>query len=355
MAIKERIVCMAHTEMADTEFDRCQWNSFQPPTFAPHRLIRGGHLQTIASIRSTGQPLDPSARHTLTLPDGDAIVLHENVPVDGIGHRGAGRSPKCAVLVHGLGGCHGSPYMIRLGRRLVDSGWTVYRVDMRGAGAARELASGLNHAGRSQDIAAALEFVAERNPQASIAAVGVSLGGNQLLRLAGLWGQAGYPAYGTRLERIAVVAPPIDLVRCSENMGRPSRRIYNHYFIRALFDSAPPRLRDQPLFRELSRRGRPKTLYQLDDQLTAPLSGFDGARDYYTRCGAGAVVGDNRIATLVLAATDDPIVPADCFQCAKWPSNTRLLLTKTGGHAGFVTAGRRSWMDDCLLAWMEQF
>ncbi|KAA5544563.1 alpha/beta fold hydrolase [Roseiconus nitratireducens] len=330
---------------------------FRPPKFVPSRWIAGGHLQTITRVSAAADgatALRASAEHTVPLGDGDAIVLHENVPVDGAAAR-PGRSARCALLIHGLGGCHRSPYMIRLAGRLLADGWTVYRADMRGAGAGRLLAAGLNHAGRSGDVQAALAFIAARNPGASISAAGVSLGGNQLLLMASRWGSDSKPDWADRLERIVTVAPPIELVRCSENMQRLSRRPYNYYFIRSLFDGAPPRVREHELFRSLAGSGRPRTLFQLDDRLTAPHSGFDGAQDYYARCGAGRSVRCNPIPTLVLAAEDDPIVPASCFRDADWPRSTHLLLTKTGGHAGFITAGRRSWMDDCVVAWMNQF
>jgi predicted alpha/beta-fold hydrolase len=182
------------------------------------------------------------------------------------------------------------------------------------------------------------------------------LGGNQLLRFAGRVG-AGLdpkPDWFDRLTRLAAVAAPIDLLRCSENMERFSRRVYNYYFIRTLFDRIAPGVRERERFQSVAALGRPKTLFQLDDRLTAPLSGFAGARDYYRQCGAGAVAASNPVSTLVLAAEDDPIVPVDCYDRPDWPSKTRVLVTETGGHAGFVARRRRPWMDDCLVAWMNR-
>ncbi|MCA9140571.1 MAG: alpha/beta fold hydrolase, partial [Planctomycetales bacterium] len=270
-----------------------------------------------------------------------------------MGHSQGGR---VVVLFHGLSGCHGSPYMVRLAARFSRMGWTVYRVDMRGCGAARDLARGLSHAGRSDDVQAAIDFVARRESESRLAAVGVSLGGNQLLRFVGRVGAGldARPDWFGRLSRIGVVAPPIDLVRCSRNMERLSRRIYNYYFIRALFDQIPPGVRNREQFQRIASIGRPKTLLELDDRVTAPLSGFKGAVEYYRQCGAVHVVHANSVPTLVLAAKDDPIVPVDCFTAADWPTQTRLVITRTGGHAGFIARGRTHWMDDCLIAWMNQ-
>lgn len=337
-------------------------DTFEPPPFFPDRLMRGGHLQTLASLRAPDDSIAVDRQHIVRLPDGDSIVLHENVAVDGrdlsspsalIRRPGGG---PVIVLFHGLSGCHGAPYMVRLAGRFTKLGWTVYRVDMRGCGAARDLARGLSHAGRSGDVAAAIDFVARREPESSVAAVGVSLGGNQLLRFVGRVGAGldSRPQWFDRLVRIGVVAPPIDLVRCSRNMERLSRRIYNYYFIRTLFDRIPPGVRECDMFQEIASHGRPKTLLQLDDRVTAPLSGFDGAAEYYQECGAIHVVAANPIPTLVLAAKDDPIVPVDCFAAAQWPTQTQVVVTNTGGHAGFVARGGTPWMDECLIAWMNQ-
>ena len=334
---------------------------FSPPPFRPDRLIRGGHLQTIASLRSTREKIGIGQQHVVQLPDGDAIVLHENASVDGrdFGGREFGSSnqaDRSIVLFHGLSGCHGSPYMVRLAARLSRTGWRVYRVDMRGCGAAWELSRELSHAGRSEDVLAAIDFVARRNPTSQLAAAGVSLGGNQLLRFAGRIGAGldSQPEWFHRLDRIAAVAPPIDLLRCSENMGRFSRRIYNYYFIRSLFDSIAPRVRERESFQRLVAGRRPKTLFELDDRLTAPLSGFGGAEDYYRQCGATSVAADNPVSTMVLASNDDPIVPVDCFKNPDWPATTDVILTETGGHAGFIGRGRTHWMEDCLVAWMNR-
>jgi len=325
--------------------------SFRPPPFDPDPWIRGGHLQTIAAAGRPVAPLAADRRHVVALSDGDAIVLHENAAVDG-----RPESP-AAVLVHGLSGCHGSPYMVRLAKRLVASRWRVFRVDMRGCGEAYRLSRQLSHAGRSEDVAAALGFVAGRYPTAAIAAVGISLGGNQLLRMVGRVG-AGLderPDWFDSLCRVAVVAPPIDLLRCSENMQRLSRRIYNRYFIRNLLRRIPPLVRSRVEYERIAAAPAPRTLFELDDRITAPLSGFSGAADYYRHSGAHSVTASNPVKTLVLAARDDPIVPVDCFQRASWPESTEVCLTRTGGHMGFVGRGRQPWMAECLHGWINRF
>ena len=214
---------------------------FDPPPFRTHPLIRGGHLQTMFSVGRTEPAPTGTQQHVVTLPDQDAIVLHDDCPANW------STGDPAILLVHGLSGCHGSPYMIRLANRFTKLGQRVFRVDMRGCGAGSSLARQLNHAGRSDDLMFALGFAAETTGSGKLQAVGVSLGANQLLRGVGRIGAGldATPAWFSRLERIAAVAPPLDLMRCSINMQRPSRRIYNYYFMRQLLQRVPNKVRER--------------------------------------------------------------------------------------------------------------
>ena len=54
--------------------------SFQPSPFRSNFWIRGGHLQTILSIRpESASGLSPRS-HFVEVSDGDRIILHEDSP-----------------------------------------------------------------------------------------------------------------------------------------------------------------------------------------------------------------------------------------------------------------------------------
>jgi hypothetical protein len=156
-----------------------------------------------------------------------------------------------------------------------------------------------------------------------------------------------------RIDRIAAVSPPIDLQRCSDNLQRWVLRPYNYFFIRALLARVPERVRQREDYQLRVSGSRPKTLRELDDRITAPLSGFADAVEYYRESSANLVSRHNPVSTLVLAAADDPLVPVGCFtdDRSQWPDSTRLVITKTGGHVGFVDRQKRSWMDRLMQAW----
>lgn len=325
--------------------------NFTPQPFRPHRLFRGGHLQTIAiTFQPPPMPRDSGGAtlHRVDLPDGDAIVLHDDCPP------AWQPGDPSLLLIHGLCGSHAAGYMRRLADRFNRRGVRAFRMDMRGCGAAHAFARRLTHAGRSEDVLAAIQHIAAITGKGPIWAIGVSLGGNQLLKGLGELG-AGQVSIGeadSRLTRAAVVSPPIDLIRCSNHMQRLWMRPYNQYFIRALFQRIPPQVRASEAFRQIDLVRRPRTLRELDDRITAPLSNFASAEDYYRRSAATNWVAENRIETLVLAAADDPIVPVACFIEADWPQTTHLEIPPGGGHVAFLARGRsRCWMDECLGDW----
>lgn len=326
-------------------------SEFQPPPFQSHLVLRGGHLQTIASIATKPGVVFRPTQHVITVSHGDSIVLHQDRPP----HWTAG--DPSMLLIHGLSGCHGAPYMLRLADRFFRAGWCVFRMDMRGCGAAVDLARNLTHAGRSDDVVCALRTIAEQTVAGPIAAIGVSLGANQLLRAVGRIG-AGVDSVGdwfARLERIATVAPPVDLQRCSDNMQRLTLRLYNYYFIRSLLTRTPSLVRQRQDFQQSLVGGRPRTLRELDDRFTAPLSGFVDAADYYRRASAKSVIGSVTVPTLVLAAQDDPIVPIGCFvdDPDRWSDSIKLVVAKSGGHVGFIDRRKQSWMDRVLHQWFQ--
>src|SRR5262245_55436276 len=114
--------------------------------FRPHFLLRGGHAQTLAGVflgRRAGESVGPrpAVQCQVALADGDRIVLHDNSP------SGWREGDRVALLIHGLCGCHASPYMVRIARKLTGRGVRTFRMDLRGCGAGLALARLPYHSG----------------------------------------------------------------------------------------------------------------------------------------------------------------------------------------------------------------
>ncbi len=220
--------------------------------FWPHPLLPSGHLQTLAASLLPAPKITYAAKPLpVDLGDGDTVVLHDDRPA------GWRESAPAVLLVHGLCGSHAAPYMVRMSHLLNRRGCRTFRLDMRGCGASRDLCQEASHAGRSGDLLVALKQIASLCPHSPLQLVGVSLGGNQVLKLLGELchrTDAANPVTCAddlkvlkRIQRAAVVAPPVDLTRCTDNLERWSMQPYSRYFIRRLLRQVPPRTLKHPL------------------------------------------------------------------------------------------------------------
>jgi predicted alpha/beta-fold hydrolase len=316
------------------------------PPFDPHPLLPGGHAQTFATLlpSSVGPPSGTAVR-LIDLPDGDAIALHDDRPAawcDG---------DPVALLVHGLTGDHTSGYMQRIATRLVGCGTRCFRMDFRGSGAAIGRSHYPANAGRSEDARAALAAIRETCPGSSIAAAGFSLGGNLLLKL------LGEDADEVAVECAVAVNAPVDLEMSIDALGRGANRAYDWYFARRLMRHVAASRELMPGLAWPRPDREPASVREFDEMFTAPLSGYRDATDYYTRCSAKPLLCRIAVPTLILAASDDPLVPPESFDGADLGAHVSLRIVSAGGHLGFLarTRGRdpdRRWMDARVVEWL---
>ncbi|MFO0966802.1 MAG: alpha/beta fold hydrolase [Gemmataceae bacterium] len=309
------------------------------PPFEPLPLLRNPHIQTVLGhLWNRARPGLPAVTSFVSLPDGDALAVHETRPV------GWAPGGPQAVLVHGLGGCHQSGYMIRVTNRLAERGWRVVRVDMRGAGAGAGRASRLYNAAGSGDIRCVVDHVRAEAPDSPTALVGFSLGGNVVLKLAGETG-------GRGLRAIVAVAPPVDLERCSGLIER--QPLYNGFFVRHLV----AQVRAQEQARRLPAFPFPRrlSLFLFDDLYTAPRGGFAGATDYYRKASSAPLLSGIETPTLILAARDDPFVCGRTLARLPPHSFMETHMEAHGGHLGFLGrdgAGGVRWAERYIVEWL---
>ncbi len=320
------------------------------PTFRPHPLLAGGHAQTLAGAYLPGGKYPYRARqHLLTLPDGDRLVLHDDRPA---GWHGGHR---VALLIHGLAGCHQSSYMRRVAGKLNQLGVRTFRMDLRGSGAGFGLARNPYHAGRSEDAAAAIQYLASGCAGSPCTLIGFSLGANITLKLLGELAGASCG----HLDSAVAVCPPADLAVCARQLRRPGNRMYDRHFTSLL-------VRQVRQLRGILREARtidpkrpPRNLYEFDDTFTAVACGFGTADNYYGQSSSLPLIRHIHLPTLIIAADDDPLVPCEQFDDIELPPAVRLIITAGGGHLGFI--GRRGgdadrrWMDWRVVDWVRGF
>jgi predicted alpha/beta-fold hydrolase len=315
-------------------------DGFHPPFF-----LRNRHVQTILGHLWAGPRFrHPTRKHLVALGEGDHLVLHDAVPA-----RWRETDP-IAVLIHGLGGNHDSGHLRRFAHLLTARHVRSFRADLRGTGEGLALARKSYHAGRSEDIRLILEYVHALLPASPLLLIGVSLGGNMVVKLAGE--AATNPIPG--LQRVVALGPPIDLARCDRLMSQRSNLFYNRYFTRLLVSQARAR---EKLFPDLPRVAFPAsaTLRQFDELYTAPRNGFAGVEDYYARASSAPVIPAIKLPTLILTARDDPFVDVRPFEALNPPANVELRIADYGGHLGFVgrdSLGGMRWGEAFVVRWL---
>jgi predicted alpha/beta-fold hydrolase len=287
-----------------------------------------------------GEPVLPLAtveRHVL-LPDGDRLVLHDSRPKR---WRLGGR---IALLIHGLGGSHRSGQVQRVARMLLAKGLRVVLVDLRGVGRGASLARKTYHGGCSEDVRAAVAVVHGWSPRSPLALIGMSLGGNIALKLAGEAAVHSVPG----LERVAAVSPPVDLEGCAARLALRRSRLYERFFVRNLLEQVR---RQQRHFPDVPRVQFPRrlTMRLFDDLYTAPRGGFHDAVDYYRRAAALPLIPQIRVPTLIVTARDDPFITFEPFDALPAAQHITVHVTERGGHLGFL-----GWDGNGGVRWAER-
>jgi hypothetical protein len=297
------------------------------PPFVPRRYLKNRHAMTLAGNflpRVNGLP-EPEER--LFQVDEDAQVLcHCHWQPDPARHG-------TIIIVHGLEGSSLSQYVIGTGTKAWDAGMNVVRMNMRNCGGTETLSPTLYHSGLSSDIGSVLRTLIEQERLTRVGAVGYSMGGNLVLKMAGDWG-ANAPA---ELKAVVGVSPAADLAASADAMHNIDNRMYEWKFLLGLMRRYKRKRRLFPdRYEPLTRF--PRTIRDFDDLVTAPAFAFASAQDYYDRSSAARVVDRITVPTLVINAKDDPFIRLMPETRSKMKANSHITLVETdhGGHCAFL-------------------
>jgi predicted alpha/beta-fold hydrolase len=186
--------------------------------------------------------------------------------------------------------------------------------------------------------------------------VGVSLGGNALLRWAEEQGHAGRHVAAA----VAAMSSPIDLAAGGQAIGRGfNRLVYTRMFLRTMKPKALRKLAQHPGLFDAEALARSRTLYEFDNVFTAPLHGFRDTDDYWARASAKPRLGEIRLPALVINARNDPFLPGDCLPSPAEVGNEWVQLAQPahGGHVGFAQGawpGEVHSVADAVAGWLAQ-
>lgn len=287
--------------------------------FKPAWYLRNKHLQTI--LPKYRKPIDIELTwERLETPDDDFLDLVWTKQTDGA----------VVILLHGLEGSIDSHYSKGLLNALSKQGLNAVLMHFRGcSGEANRQARGY-HSGETGDMYFLFETLHKRFPNKQFTAIGISMGGNALLKYLGENNQ-------NLLTAACAVSVPFELGKSAQTLKHGFARLYQKYLI----DSLQKRVKEKferinsPI--DIRNLEQWNDFYTLDNYLTAPLHGFESADDYYSKSSSRQFLKKIKIPTLIIHAEDDPFLPESSIPTANELSEqVTLELAGHGGHVGFI-------------------
>jgi uncharacterized protein len=296
--------------------------------FIPAWWIPGPHAQTLWAKLVRRHALPEGHLERWDTPDGDFVDIFRTC---------RRRSRPRLIVLHGLEGGLRSPYVRAILHRTVTVGWEADLLLFRGCGDEPNRTPRFYHSGETGDLAFVVRRLSAEDPSAPLFLVGYSLGGNVLLK----WLAQERADLPSTLRGAVAISVPFDLEAGARHINHGLSRIYQWYFLRTLKIKARAKLAQFPGLFDAGALGRAHTMVEFDDAVTAPVHGFQGARDYYSRSSSAQLLCQIRIPTLLISAFDDPFLPAEVLQAAASTADhnpaLQLRFSTHGGHVGFIS------------------
>ena len=247
------------------------------------------------------------------------------------------------TLIHGLEGAGDAGYIVSMAWTALNAGFTVHRFHMRTCGGTEKLCRTLYHGGLTSDLRTFLQQSPSGLPGFLI---GFSLGGNVSLKLAGELGETDL------IHGVCSISAPIDLGAAARRIGERDNFLYQKRFV--------ARMKQRVIATGLytaADLAPYRTLYEIDDKITAPSFGFGTADNYYATQSSVNVLDRIRVPALAIAAKDDTFIPFEMYGHPAFSSHPflRLNAPEHGGHLGFLARNPpRFWADEIAIGFLTE-
>jgi len=324
--------------------------AFRSPLWLP-----GGNLQTVWAARLAVTHRGPAPafrRERWDTPDGDFIdvdfALEPAQATDA-----AARPRPLLVLFHGLEGSSTGHYSLAMADEARRRGWAYAVPHFRGCSGELNRAPRAYHSGDFEEIGWILARLRAR-ARAPLAAVGISLGGNALMRWAAEAGQSA----STLARAVIAVCSPLDLAAAGQAIDRGfNRQVYARMFLATMKPKALAKLAQHPGLFDSQRLRAARTLREFDEVFTGPLHGFAGTDDYWARASAQPHLARICIPALAVNARNDPFIPSRSLPRPGHVGRVELWQPAHGGHVGFAHGappGHLRTLPRAVLDWLSQ-
>ena len=322
--------------------------NYEAPAWLP-----GGNLQTLWPALYGQRVFGPHPqyrRERWDTPDADFVDVDFLATAPAL----PGVVRPLLVLFHGLEGSSRSHYAEAFADLAHAQGWDYAVPHFRGCSGEINVGPRAYHSGDFEEIGWVLRRLrAGHAAGAPLVVVGVSLGGNALLR----WAEEAGGTAATTVASVAAVSSPIDLAAGGWAIGRGfNRQVYTRMFLRSMKPKALAKLAQFPGLFDRAAMLAARDLYAFDNLFTAPLHGFKSTEDYWGRASAKPHLHQIQIPALVVNARNDPFVPAWSLPHQNNVGrHVTLWQPAHGGHVGFPQGrlpGHVRAMPDAVAGWL---
>lgn len=187
------------------------------------------------------------------------------------------------------------------------------------------------HSGDTGDLHTLVTSLKTLHPDRNIAAIGVSLGGNVLLKYLGEQGEK------SLLTAAMAISVPFDLAASAKHLDKGFSKLYQYHLVSRLRKKMMDKFNNRFSPINLNKLKEWKNFYLFDHHVTAVLHGFKSADDYYNQSSSKQFLKNIKIPTLILHSKDDPFMTEKAIPSeAELSSSILLELTEHGGHVGFI-------------------
>jgi predicted alpha/beta-fold hydrolase len=309
-------------------------------SFQPSWYLRNGQVQTILAsspFRAWGKnPMCAAAREMI-------IKTPQGIRLQGFHSRQkSDMAAGLVILLHGWEGSADSTYITCTGRTLYRRGYDVFRLNFRDHGDSHHLNPGVFYAVLLEEIFQAVRQVSLLAKERPVFLVGFSLGGNFALRITRKMGD---DPIGN-LRQVVAVSPVLDPQKATDRIDR--QPFIRKYFLKKWLQSLKIKQRLYPDLYDFSSVFHLNTIQAVTDLMLEKYSDYKTAAEYFKAYSIlDDAIDDLPVATTIITAADDPVIPVEDFYRLKLNHRCRLVIHAWGGHNGFIDGF-------FLQSWYEQ-
>ena len=304
-------------------------------------LFRNGHFSTVFASGLRRINNLKQYRSELPTPDGDILDLDWSDATE--------KTDKLAIIIHGLEGDSGRPYMKGSARAFNHHNIDAVCVNLRGCGGHPNKLYTSYHSGKSDDLKTVVESIVAKNKYQHIYLNGFSLGANIVLKYLG---EQDFP---NQIKAAVAVSAPCDLYGTMLELHKPKNWIYAYRFKKTLIYKLKQKQLQFPDRIDLATIQGIKTLKDFDDVYTSKAHGFEDAEDYYKKSSSLQYLPQIKIPTLILNALNDSFLSPSCFpkEIAKDHPYLFLESPSYGGHVGFFKYGESYYNEQRMIEFIQ--